>query len=222
MSVASADFNGDNYDDVAIGAGRGRGPLVVGLDGFTLSQRSLRPAKLFAFRAAGGPTSGVNLAAGYYDPRTRPGQAANLITTPQAGRLIGQVQVWTPDPTGHQHQAGAAAFNSAWTGPRSTDSAFLLYCLHVLGASRGARYASLASRLDIRGSSAAALFPPPRLMSTLYPLRGQQVHTGLRLAVSFLGKQTLDALVAWTDPHKPVYLSTNDTGGVSVVRTPTH
>jgi FtsP/CotA-like multicopper oxidase with cupredoxin domain len=220
VSVASADFNGDNYDDVAIGAGRGRGPLVVGLDGFTLSQRSLRPARLFAFRTDGGPTSGVNLAAGYYDPRTRPGQAANLITTTQTGRSVGQVQVWTPDPTGHQHEAGAAAFNSAWTGPRSTDSAFLLYCLHVLGASGGSQYASLASRWGVPLARASAGFPRPRHMATLYPL-GRHVRTGLRLAVTFLGKQGVNALAAWTDPHKPAYISIDNHGVVSSVRTPT-
>jgi FtsP/CotA-like multicopper oxidase with cupredoxin domain len=219
VSVASADFNGDNYDDVAIGAGRGSGPLVVGLDGFTVSQRSLRPARLFAFRAAGGPTSGVSVAAGYYDPRTRPGQAANLITTPQAGRLVGQVQVWTPDPAGHQHESGAAAFNSAWSGARS-QSAFILYCLHALGAARDGQYASLASRWGLPLASGSAASPPPRLMATLYPL-GRPVRVGLRLAVSFLGKQGLDALVAWTDPHKPAYISISDQGVVSSIRTPT-
>ena len=36
VTVASSDFNGDNYDDIAIGAGKGRDPLVVGIDGFSL------------------------------------------------------------------------------------------------------------------------------------------------------------------------------------------
>jgi hypothetical protein len=57
-------------------------------------------------------------------------------------------------------------------------------------------------------------------MATLYPL-GRHVRAGLRLAVSFLGRQGLDALVAWTDPHKPAYISIDDRGVVSSIRTPT-
>src|SRR5438445_554611 len=77
-------------------AGAAARPRVVALNGSTLLNRSRAPRKLFAFVAAGGRGSGVNLAAGYYDPKTLPGILANLITTPQTGRLAGTVQVWSP------------------------------------------------------------------------------------------------------------------------------
>ena len=62
--------------------------------------------------------------------------------------------------------------------------------------------------------------PPPLLMATLYPL-GRHVSRGLRLAVTSLGKQGRDALVAWTDPYKPAYISISNRGVVSRIRTPT-
>jgi len=168
VSVTSSDFNGDNYDDVAVGAGRGRAPRVVAVDGFTLGDPSRPPAvTLFAFRAGGGANAGVNLASGYYDPRTRPGLVANLITTPQAGRQSGRVQVWAP----------------------------------VLPAEHG---------------SSAPSPQDPQLLATLHPLR-RRVAGGLRLAVTRLGKQALDALVAWADPRTPTYVSINDEGVVSRV-----
>jgi FtsP/CotA-like multicopper oxidase with cupredoxin domain len=105
VTVASGDFNGDNYDDVVIGAGKGREPLVVGLDGFSLGDPAgPKQVTLFSFVAPGGGVAGVNLAAGYYDPRTRPGFLANLITTPQSGELAGGVSVWSvplPGTAGH-------------------------------------------------------------------------------------------------------------------------
>jgi FtsP/CotA-like multicopper oxidase with cupredoxin domain len=177
VSVTSSDFNGDNYDDVAVGAGRGRAPRVVALDGFTLGDPSRPPpTTLFSFLAAGGPTAGVNLAAGYYDPRTRPGVVANLITTPQQGRLAGRVQVWAPVlPAEHGSSATAGQAHSAGT--------------------------------DSEG---------PQLLANLHPLR-RRVPGGLRLAVTRLGKQGLDALAAWGNPRTPTYVSINDEGVVSRV-----
>jgi FtsP/CotA-like multicopper oxidase with cupredoxin domain len=119
VSVTSADFNGDNYDDLAIGAGRGRAPRVVGLDGFTLGDTSGPPTELFSFQAPGGQNAGVNLAGGYLDPRTRPGILANLITTPQTGPKAGRAQVWTPTET-EAHGSSARHGHSA--PPRSTSS----------------------------------------------------------------------------------------------------
>ena len=173
VTVTSADFNGDNYDDVAIGAGRGRAPRVVGIDGFTLGGAPGRPAaKLFSFLAARSRTSGVNLAGGYYDPRTRPGLLANLITAPQGGRRAGQVKVWTPPPP---PEHGASAMGGHATSPR--------------------------------------------LMATLRPLRGR-VRGGLRLAVTRLGKQGVNTLVAWTNPSRRAYVSINGEGVVSQLRPP--
>jgi FtsP/CotA-like multicopper oxidase with cupredoxin domain len=170
VTVTSADLNGDDYDDVAIGAGRGRAPRVVGLDGFTLGASSRRaPRRLFSFLAAGGRTSGVNLASGYYDPRTRPGPVANLITTPQRGPRAGKVRVWTP----------------------------------MLPEEHGS-----SARMGHLRSTA-----------TLQPLR-RRVRGGLRLAVTRLGKQGVNALAAWRNPRKPRYVSINDEGVVSNIPTP--
>jgi hypothetical protein len=184
--------------------------------------------------ATGGPGSGVNLAGGYYDPKTRPGILANLITTPQTGRLAGTVQVWSP-PFEAPHitpafigdstvpgaspadaakaaKAGARGANSrAW----SQSSALLLYCLHGLGGRSGAQFASLASRLGLPATNSNS----PRLMTTLHPL-GRHLRSGLNLAITHLGKQGLDALAAWTDPRKPAYISIDNQGVVSVIRTP--
>jgi hypothetical protein len=56
-------------------------------------------------------------------------------------------------------------------------------------------------------------------MATLHPL-GRHLRTGLNLAVTHIGKQGLDALAAWTDPRTPVYMSIDDQGVVSTIRTP--
>ena len=237
VSVASADFNGDNFDDVAIGAGRGAlTPRVVALDGSTLLNRSQVPQKLFSFVAAGGHGSGVNLAAGYYDPRTRPGILANLITTPQAGRLAGTVQVWSPpfeaphitpaligDPTVPGADPADAAKAARAASPQGTksrawvqSSALLLYCLHHFSGRSSSRFASLARGLGLPATASSS----PRVMATLHPLGGH-LRRGLNLAVTFLGKAGLDALAAWTDPRNPVYTSIDAQGAVSTVRTPT-
>jgi hypothetical protein len=237
VTVASADLNGDNYDDVAIGAGRGAPrPRVVVLDGYLLLNRSRPTRRAFSFVAAGGRGSGVNLAAGYYDPRTRPGLLANLITTPQTGRLAGTVQVWVPpfeaphinpaligDPTvpGASPAEAARAATDAFrhgvsAGAWSQSSDLLLYCVHRFGGRPSAQFAALARRLGLPATASSS----PRVIATLHPL-GQHLRSGLNLAVAHLGKQGLDALAAWTDPRNPVYTSINDQGVVSTVRTPT-
>ncbi|MBK5233601.1 MAG: multicopper oxidase domain-containing protein [Thermoleophilia bacterium] len=179
VSVASADFNGDNFDDLAIGAGRGRAPRVVGLDGFGLGSAS-QPAKtLFSFRAPGGKTAGVKLAGGYFDPRTRPGILANLITTPQTGPKAGLAWVWTPTETqGHGSSAQSGHAHSAATQAASSGSPELM------------------ARL--------------RLTQKRRPVRG--------LAVTFLGKQAVNAIVAWRNPRSPRFVSINDEGVVSDLR----
>jgi FtsP/CotA-like multicopper oxidase with cupredoxin domain len=186
VTVASSDFNGDNYDDIAIGAGTGRDPLVVGLDGFSLGDPTgSKLVPLFSFVAPGGNRAGVNLAAGYYDPRTRPGFLANLITTPQSGKLAGTVSVWTvPLP----------------------DSMVMGMAMNPIPST-------------MESHAASPSLPVPKLMATLHPL-GPRVHGGLRLAVTRLGKQGLDALAAWSSSHRPVYQSIDDAGVVSTIRTP--
>lgn len=94
VTVAGADFNGDNFDDVAIGAGKGRLPLVVGLDGYSLSLPTGVEEMIFSFTAPGRGRSGVNLAGGYLAPATVPSFLANLATTPASGPDAGKVSVW--------------------------------------------------------------------------------------------------------------------------------
>jgi FtsP/CotA-like multicopper oxidase with cupredoxin domain len=259
VTVASADLNGDNYDDVAIGAGRGTQsrpltplrpssglgaqdaaarvlPRVVVLDGYQLLNRSVPPRKVFSFVAAGGPGSGVNLAAGYYDPRTRPGLLANLITTPQTGRLAGTVQVWAPpfeaphltpaligdptvpgaDPADAAKAATDVLRHGGNAGAWSQSSDLLLYCTHFGGRHASPQFAALARRLGLPATDSTS----PRRIATLHPL-GQHPGTGLNIAVTHLGKQGLDALAAWTDPRNPVYTSIDSNGVVSTIRTPT-
>jgi suppressor of ftsI len=234
VTVASADLNGDNFDDVAIGAGRGARPRVVVLDGYLLLNRSRPIRRVFSFVPAGGPGSGVNLAAGYYDPQTRPGLLANLITTPQTGRLAGTVQVWAPpfdpphitpaligDPTvpgadpADAAQAATDALRHGDGGAWSQSSALLLYCLHRFGGRPSAQFAALAQRLGLPAKDSTS----PRLMATLHPL-GHHLRTGLNIALTHLGKQGLGALAAWTNPRDPVYTSIDDNGVVSTIRTP--
>jgi len=235
VTVASADLNGDNYDDVAVGAGPGTGvaPRVVVLDGYELLNRARPARRLFSFVAPGGLGSGVNLAAGYYDPRTRPGLLANLITSPQTGHLAGAVQVWVPpsepphitparigDPTvpgaspAEVAQAEKDAARHEVTGSSwGRSSALLLYCLHRFGGRSSAQFASLARSLGLPATDSRS----PRLMATLYPL-GRHLHTGVSIAVTHLGSDGVGALAAWTDPQAPVYLSINDRGVVSALR----
>lgn len=99
VTVASADFNGDNFDDIAIGAGLGKGrePRVIGFDGYMMgsTDKTMQKMEIFSFVAPGGMGAGVNLAAGYMDPTTVPSFKANLVTTPQAGTSRGTASVWS-------------------------------------------------------------------------------------------------------------------------------
>jgi FtsP/CotA-like multicopper oxidase with cupredoxin domain len=239
VTVTSADFNGDNYDDLAIGAGNGRAPRVVGLDGFTLGSRRTSPARLFSLRAAGGRTAGVNLASGYFDPRTRPGLAANLITTPQTGRSTGEVQVWTPMRREHEPSARAGQTGerlghrgTAPSPPRirpatlahsrsgsSTASGFTLWCKLARTASPRTQSVVLAAPVRLTAANESTDPRLPLLMATLHP-SGRQLPRGLQLAVTRLGKQGVNTLVAWTDPRKPAYVSINVRGVVSRIQTP--
>jgi hypothetical protein len=56
-------------------------------------------------------------------------------------------------------------------------------------------------------------------MATLHPL-GPRTRSGLRLAVTRLGKQGLDALAAWSSQRRPVYQSIDDAGVISTIQTP--
>ncbi len=107
VNVASADFDGDNYGDLAISAGRGREPRVIGLNGFWLGMsEDWREVKLFDFVAPGGHRSGVRIAAGYADPATVPSYTANLVTTATAGIENGKVYVWNVGtPMSHEMSA---------------------------------------------------------------------------------------------------------------------
>ena len=164
--MASADFDGDNYDDVAIGGGRGAQPVVVGVSGLAFSTGNTS-TRLFTLTAPGGATAGVNLAAGYYDPVTRPGFVANLITTPASGPVAGRTQVWVPFMPDHE------------------------------GAPMGA----------------------PVQIASFRPL-GRHVSRGLRLQVTRLGSNGLDALAAWADPRKAEYVSIDDAGTISRIQVP--
>ena len=260
VTVASADLNGDNYDDVAIGAGRGTStrpltpvrppappsglgaadatvpPRVVVLDGYQLLNRSRRPVKAFSFVAPGGPGSGVNLAAGYYDPRTRPGLLANLVTTPQTGPQAGTVKVWVgpfeaphinPALVGDPTVPGASPAEAAQAatdnlrhgvngGAWSPASDLLLYCVHNFNQKATPQFAALARRLGLPATDSTS----PRVIATLYPL-GRNLRSGINVALTHLSKQGLGALAAWTDPRSPVYTSIDNAGVVSTIRTPT-
>ncbi|MFM7315594.1 MAG: multicopper oxidase domain-containing protein, partial [bacterium] len=102
VNVAGADFNGDNFDDLAIGAGKGALPRVVGLDGYYLSMPGdSTQVKLFDFLAAPGKAkTGVNLAAGFLAPATQPDYVANLITAPAQGIDNAKISVWQVNAPG--------------------------------------------------------------------------------------------------------------------------
>jgi hypothetical protein len=203
VTVTSSGFNGDNYDDVAVGAGRGRAPRVVALDGFALGDPSRPPpATLFSFRAGGGSTAGVNLASGYYDSRTRPGLLANLITTPQAGRLAGRVQIWAPccpPSTGPPRRARRR--RSSWLRSTPSDAVF---SEAFVWPSPGS-----ASRPWTPSSPGGTLASPPTCPSTTkalpatgLPLRwhgraAQHLHSPAVVQAAF-GRR-----LVWAQPRRP-------------------
>jgi FtsP/CotA-like multicopper oxidase with cupredoxin domain len=95
VNVAAADFNGDNFDDIAIGAGPGALPRVIGLDGYSLSTSDARPTELFNFLTDSRKIfTGVNVAAGYLSPQTSPSYQANLVTAPATGMTNAVATVW--------------------------------------------------------------------------------------------------------------------------------
>src|SRR5262249_21243621 len=124
-----------------------------------------------------------------------PSFLANLITTPQSGKGAGTVSVWamdpTVDPSVSEMQSQAAMPMAMVAGQGTTPS-----------------------------QAGSPSVTAPQLMATLHPL-GPKPNRLLRLAVSRLGKQGLDALAAWSSMQQPVYQSINDAGVVSTIRTPT-
>jgi hypothetical protein len=138
VNVAVADFNGDNFDDLAIGGGLRSNPRVIGLHGYYLGMHDspviIKPGapeivELFDFVAPGGNRSGVHLAAGYADEATVPSYTANLVTTPASGRYAGTVYVWnvaSPDHSGHS-VSSMASMSAEMEMPPALMSSFQPY-----------------------------------------------------------------------------------------------
>jgi len=175
VNVAVADFNGDNFDDLAIGGGLRSDPRVIGLDGFYLGMHDspviIKPGaheivELFDFVAPGGKRSGVNLAAGYADDSTVPSYCAKLVTTPASGRSAGTVSVWNVATSDHSgHSSG-----------------------HSVGG------------MD---SASAEMEMPPALMSSFQPY-GQRTPA-LQIAVGRLGSDGHPVVISWDSQLNPVY-----------------
>ena len=100
VNVAIGDVNGDNFDDLVVSAGKGREPLVTALDGQDIANGVANPKTLFTFVAGGGARAGAKVAVGYVAPATVPSYLADVVTTPEAGREAGTVQVWNPADLG--------------------------------------------------------------------------------------------------------------------------
>ena len=174
VTVASADFNGDNFDDLAIGAGKGRLPYVVGLDGYSLAlPEGPVMVKIFDFQAPGQGRTGVNIAGGYLDPGTVPSYMANLITAPASGPNAGKVSVWNVGTTMSESMAG----------------------------------------MDMPTAM-------PKLQASLTPFGKRPVPRGLKLDVTRVGKNGLNAIAAWSSAHDPVYQSISYDGTISTISTP--
>ena len=174
VTVASADFNGDNFDDLAIGAGKGRLPYVVGLDGYSLAlPEGPVMVKIFDFQAPGKGRTGVNIAGGYLDPGTVPSYMANLITAPASGPNAGKVSVWNVGTTMSESMAG----------------------------------------MDMPTAM-------PKLQASLTPFGKRPVPRGLKLDVTRVGKNGLNAIAAWSSAHDPVYQSISYDGTISTISTP--
>ena len=175
VTVASADFNGDNFDDLAIGAGKGRLPYIVGLDGYNLAlPEGPVMVKIFDFQAPGKGRTGVNIAGGYLAPGTVPSYMANLITAPASGPNAGKVSVWNVGTSMTESMAG----------------------------------------MDMPTAM-------PKLQASLTPFGKRPVPRGLRLDVTRLGKNGLNAIAAWSSAHDPVYQSISYDGTISTISTPT-
>lgn len=174
VTIASADFNGDNFDDLAIGAGKGRLPYVVGLDGYSLAlPEGPVVVKIFDFQTPGKGRTGVNIAGGYLDPGTVPSYMANLITAPASGPNAGKVSVWNVGTSMTESMAG----------------------------------------MDMPTAM-------PKLQASLTPFGKRPVPRGLKLDVTRLGKNGLNAFAAWSSAHDPVYQSISYDGTITTISTP--
>jgi hypothetical protein len=190
--VASADFNGDNFDDIAIGAGLGKGrvPLVIGFDGYMMGSTdvTMQKMQIFKFVASGGTGAGVNLAAGYMDPTSELSYMANLVTTPQAGPSRGTASVW------------ANLVGDPMAMPGHSDG--------MAGMSGMAGMTSMAgTTTDL-----------PKLR--VFALAGALPAGGWKLSVGRLGKQGISSLAYWSRAGAVRYQSIDANGVVSSVQTP--
>ena len=93
VNVAAGDVDGDNFDDIIVGAGAGQSPVVTIYSGRQLTYRQGLQT-IIQFTAQGDSQSGVRVATGYVAPATLPGFIGNVVTTPETGTGSGTVQVW--------------------------------------------------------------------------------------------------------------------------------
>lgn len=98
INVAAGDVDGDNFDDIIVGAGAGQSPVVTIFSGRQLTYREGLQT-IVQFTAQGGSQSGVRVATGYVAPATLPGYIGNVVTTPESGTGAGSVQVWNTQST---------------------------------------------------------------------------------------------------------------------------
>jgi len=190
VTVASADFNGDNFDDIAIGAGLGQGrePRVIGFDGYAMGSTdvTMQKMQIFSFVASGGMGAGVNLAAGYIDPTTVPSYTANLVTTPQAGTSRGKASVWGNLAGETMAMPGGMSGMSGMSG-----------MAHTAGATTNV----------------------PKLQA-VFALAGALPTGGWKISVGRLGKQGISSLAYWSNAGAVQFKSIDANGLVSSVQAP--
>jgi FtsP/CotA-like multicopper oxidase with cupredoxin domain len=93
INVAAGDVNGDNFDDIIVGAGAGQAPVVTIYSGRQLTYHQGLQT-VVQFTATGDSQSGVRVATGYVAPATVPSYIGNVVTSPETGTGSGTVQVW--------------------------------------------------------------------------------------------------------------------------------
>ena len=93
INVAAGDVDGDNFDDIIVGAGAGQAPVVTVYSGRQLTYHQGLQT-VVSFTASGDSQSGVRVATGYVAPATIPSYIGNVVTTPETGSGTGTVQVW--------------------------------------------------------------------------------------------------------------------------------